>query len=300
LRECLKFWATGNLEERTNVKGIKLIKKVTVIVSLLGLTVNCAFALPPTEELPPLHIINIIEMKPVVDCLDQQKMISPIPIFSHQKMDIYIFENFVKWGNNKTGEFVFAPPVPLNYALFSQPILLNSGMRAGNFLKTGNFGVVLYYEFKDEALREQIANELKNKIRQRIEWEKQDQKYRDDIAMGKPGVHPSRLDMQNFLVTMPVAQTLDGIPVNVTSLKYLKTIVFFDMQHNKMISLKELYIDQNGQGIAWGEYQNEEDLNTHQMFKKIAKDIAAMFEQSSAVLKNAKKVRGQQLPKGRY
>ena len=277
-----------------------------IVVSLFIMTIififSLAFALPPTtEDTRPLYVMNQ-DFKPMVQSLDGMDMKNALLIYSDPKMEIYIFENFVKWektalednptggarGLKSTGVFTFAPE---DTTSVNPPVLFAPHSRAGDYLQTGNFGMVLYYEIKDESLRKEAADEIRSKIKRRNEWEKLDQKYRNDTSRGIQSSRPDRLDMRDYLVGMYPMQDMDGVPKNAELFKYTKSTVFFDMKKNKMFKLKNLYIDQNGKGIAWSEFQEETDLSTNPMFSKIAKDIKAMLEQSAATVRGSQKAK---------
>ena len=235
------------------------MKKVMVLLTMavLILVFSKAFALPPTSALPPLHAVDSMRWLQMVENLDGSRMVNPITIYSDKKMDIFIFENFMNVKNRTIEQAM---------AMFS---------------KTGNFGTVLYYEIKDEALRKQLIADIRNKIKRRDEFEKREREYIVVISEGKPAVGPApRADMMDYFVSTFQRQDKDGVPKDAELLKWIKSIVYFDMQHNKMIELKKSYIDQNGELIGWISFQDEIDLSTAPIFNGIAHDITAMLQKT--------------------
>jgi hypothetical protein len=266
---------------------MKILK--LLILSLIMLLAYQANAAPPVQETYSRNSIN--EFKQMVNKLNAVELVSPLLIYFGENDDIYIFENFVKWekmalATNRaggaralegTGEFVSTP----TNSSFRAPIIFNHYYQAGDFLKTGNFGIVLYHEIKEDGLRQKTISDIEKKIRHRNEAEKAYYEHLRKKGLGEVTVAPEPIDMRSYLISASQRQTMDGIPTNIKLLKWIKNIVFFDFQANQMIALMELYIDSNGERIAWAEFQDVIDLDKSPMYNKIGRDILAILKESN-------------------
>ena len=245
------------------------MKKIIALLTMAVLTVTFsrALALPPTQAPPPLHVMTT-DFQQIAAYWDEQAMINPITVYSDGKMDIYVFENFVKTLHSR-------PPLPTDEArAFKAPW-------GWKFSQTGNFSTVLYYEIKDEGMKKFVIDSIRKKIKRRNEFEQQGQKYQTDISEGKPVGPTPHADMMDYFVSTFQRQTLEGMPKNAELLKWIKETVYFDIQRNKMIELKVVYIDQNAQVIGYIAFQNEIDLNSDQMLNGLGHKIAAMLQQTA-------------------
>ncbi|WP_145093588.1 hypothetical protein [Sporomusa sp. KB1] len=139
----------------------------------------------------------------------------PILVYSSEKVDAYI------------------PDDMINFNLFWS-----------KYPQNGNFSFTVYYEAKDEALRQNMVSGFKERI-----------KNRTVILFG--GANPDWL-------------------------KGSMEAIYFDMQNKQAVSTKEIFVDAYGNFMgSRGGFRQVTPLNEeHKVYSKIAENIAVLLEKA--------------------
>jgi hypothetical protein len=191
------------------MKGINLIKKVMVIAFVMSLAVNCAFA----AGLYPKQIIVAPSgrLKVVKGFFEEWTV--PVLVYSNSDENVFITKD----------------SIAMNLGLT---------MMGTDYLRTGNFAVRLYIEFKGDTLKQRITELQKAK---RNSLQPEDHKY----------IHPELLKCKS--------QNL-----------------YVSVQQKKMEVRKQIYIDRDGDVIV--ERPDIPTLDLDPLSLEIAKNIISVFE----------------------
>lgn len=186
-----------------------MIKEVMVIAFVMSLIANCAFA----GGLYPQQIIVAPSgsLKVVKGFFEEWTV--PVLVYADSKENVYI-------------------------TMDSIAMNLGLTMMGTDYLRTGNFAVRLYIEFKGDALKQKIAE---------LEKAKQNSPRPEDHKY----IHPELLKCKS--------QNL-----------------YVSMQQNKMEVRKQIYIDRDGDIIA--ERPDTPTLELDLLSIQIAKNIVAVLE----------------------
>lgn len=186
-----------------------MIKKVMVIAFLMSLAMNCAFAggiYPQQIMVTPSGSLQVVKGF-------FEEWTVPVLVYSNSEEDVFITKD----------------SIAMNLGLT---------MMGTDYLRTGNFAVRLYIEFKGDALKQRIIELEKTK---KNSLRPEDHQY----------IHPELLKCKS--------QNL-----------------YVSMQRKKMEVRKQIYIDRDGDIIA--ERPDIPTLDLDPLSMEIAKNIIAVLE----------------------